>query len=214
VLVAIENGDSIHVLDRRDGAREALLFPGARRALLRLHGVGVHIVPRKSVFRRDEVGRDALRHEVGRNGDGRIDRPGAARGADADAAHALDAAADRKIVLAGHDLGRREIHRVEPRGAEAVDLHAGNLVAKARGERAGARNVSPGFANGIDTAQDHVVDLRAREAVARLDRLERGHRKPERRDFMQGAVDLAASARRAHGVIDVSVRHHASLRME
>ena len=57
-----------------------------------------------------------------------IDRPGAAGGADADAAHGFHAAADRHVLLPGHDLGRGEIDRVEARGAEAVDLHARRRV--------------------------------------------------------------------------------------
>ena len=52
-------------------------------------------------------------------------------GADADAAHRFDPAADRHVVLARHDLGRGKIHRVETGSAEAVDLHAGHAVAVA-----------------------------------------------------------------------------------
>ena len=59
-----------------------------------------------------------------------IDRPGAARRADADAAHALDAAADRKSCWPDMICAGGEIHRVEAGGAEAVDLHAGHFVAE------------------------------------------------------------------------------------
>ena len=71
---------------------------------------------------------------------------------------ALDAAADRHVVLARHDLRGGEIHGVEAGGAEAVDLHARNLVAIARGERRGAADVAAGLADRIDAAEDHVVD--------------------------------------------------------
>ena len=80
------------------------LVPGRGGALLALDRVGVDVVAREAVFGRDQVGRDALRQEVGLDGDRRIHRPGAAGGAHADAAHRLDAAADRHVVLAGHHL--------------------------------------------------------------------------------------------------------------
>ena len=82
----------------------------------------------------------------------------------------FDAAADRHVVLAGHDLGRGEIHRVEAGGAEAVDLHARHAVAEAGDERRGARDVAAGLADRIDAAEHHVVDQRRIELVAVLDR--------------------------------------------
>ena len=85
----------------------------------------------------------------------------------------FDAAADRHVVLAGHDLGRGEIHRVEAGGAEAVDLHARHLVAVARHDRRDARDVAARLADRIDAAEHHVVDQRRIELVALLDRAER-----------------------------------------
>ena len=71
--------------DRHDRFREAAFLPGFRGALLRFDRIGVDVVAGEAVFRGDEIGRDALRHEVGFDRDMRIDRPGAAGGADADA---------------------------------------------------------------------------------------------------------------------------------
>ena len=116
-------------------------------------------------------------------------------------------------MLAGHHLRRREIHRVEARGAEAVDLHAGRLVAEARRYGAGARDVAARLADRIDAAQNDIVDLLARELVAILDRRQRRDRQSERGNLVQRAVRLAAPARRAHGVVNVSVGHGELLRL-
>ena len=61
---------------------------------------------------------------------------------------------------------RREVDGVEPGGAEAVDLHAGDRVAVAGVERRGARDVAARLADRIDAAQHHVVDQRRIELVA------------------------------------------------
>ena len=121
MFVAVQNDEAVHVLDRRDGAIETPLLPGEGGALLRLHRIGVHIFSRKTIFGGDEIGGDALRHEIGGNGDRGIDRPGPARGADADAAHALDAAANREIVLTRHDL-RGCLLYTSPQNPKTPDL--------------------------------------------------------------------------------------------
>ena len=69
-------------------------------------------------------------------------------------------------MLAGHHLRRGEVHRVEARRAEAIDLHARHLVAEAGDERRRARDVAAGFADRIDAAEHHVVDQRGVELVA------------------------------------------------
>ena len=131
VLVLGQNGQAIDVLHRHDRVVEAAILPRRRGALLAFHRIGVDVVAREPVFGGDEIRGNALRQEIMRNRDRRIDRPGAAGRADADPAHRFDAAADRHGLLAGHDLRRGEIHRIEPGGAETVDLNAGNFVAVA-----------------------------------------------------------------------------------
>ena len=103
----------------------------------------------------------------------RIDRPGAAGSADTDAAHRLDAAADRHVLLSGHDLRGGEIDRIEAGGAEAVDLHARHRVAIAGDQRRRSRDVGAGLADRIDHTQYHVVDHGRIEIVAALDGVER-----------------------------------------
>ena len=105
-------------------AVEVAAVPRLRRPLLALDREGIDVGARETVLRRDEVGRDALRHEIGGDGDGGVDRPGAARRADADPAHRLDAAGDDEVVVAGLDRGRGDVDRVEPGGAVAVDLRS------------------------------------------------------------------------------------------
>ena len=181
--------------------------PGRRGALLAFDRIGVDVVARKSVFGRDQVGGNALRQEIMRDRNRRIDRPGAAGRADADPAHGFDAAADRHLLLPGHDLRGGEIHGVEAGGAEAIDLHAGDAVAITGDQRRGARDIGGGFADRIDDAHDHVIDQSSVELVADLDRAERLAREIERGHFMQRAVDLAAAARRAHVIVDEGVGH-------
>ena len=110
-------------------------------------------------------------------------------------------------MLAGHDLGGGEIHRVEARGAEAVDLHARHAVAEAGNERRGAGDVAARLADRIDAAEHHVVEQLRIELVAVLDCAQRLRREIERGHFVQRAVGLAASARGAHVVVNECVGH-------
>ena len=105
-----------------------------------------------------------------RDRDRRIHRPGAAGRADADPAHGFDAAANRQLLLARHDLRRSEIHRIETGGAETVDLHAGDAVAIVRDQSRGARDIRGRLADRIDHAHHNIIDQRGIEIVAGLDR--------------------------------------------
>ncbi len=202
------NAVDVPDLDHRTG--EAAVVPGGRRALLALDRIGVAVVAGEAVLGGDQVGRDALRHEVGFDRQRRIHRPGSARGADADPAHGFDAAADRHLVLARHDLGGGEVHRVEPGCAEPVDLHPRHAVAVVGQQRGRPCDVAARLADRIDAAQHDVVDQRRIERVAVLHRRERLRRQVERGHLMQRAVGLAAPARRAHVIVDEGVGHGAS----
>ena len=87
MLVLGEDRQAVHVAHGDDRAGEAALLPGLRGALLALHRIVVAVGTRKAVFGGNEIGGNALRHEIGFERDRGIDRPGAARRADADAAH-------------------------------------------------------------------------------------------------------------------------------
>ena len=122
----------------------------------------------------------------------------------------LDAAADRHVLLSGHDLRGREIDCVEAGGAEAVDLHAGHGVAIAGDQRGRSGDVGTGLADRINHAQHHVVDHRRIEIVAVFDGVERLARKIERGHLVKRAIHLAAATGRANVIVDKSVGHGVS----
>ena len=121
------------------------------------------------------------------------------------------AAADGEFVLAAHDLGGGEIHRIEAGSAEAADLHAGHGFAEAGLQRREARDVGAGLADRIDHAEHDVVDDVGCDVVALLQRLQRHRRQRQRGHLMQRAIGLAAAARRANVIVDICLRHDALL---
>ena len=81
------------------------------------------------------------------------------------------------------------------------------MVAIAGGQRSRARNIAACFAHRVDAAHHHIVDEARIKLVARLDGGQRRHRQAERRDFVQRTILFAATARRAHGVVDKGFGH-------
>ena len=120
----------------------------------------------------------------------------------------FDAAADRHIVLAAHDFGCREIHRIETGCAEAVDLDAGHGVAIARQQRRDARDVAARLPDRIDATHHHIIDQFRIEIVALAQSLQNLRGEVDRLHLMQRAVHLAASARRAQVIVDEGVGHY------
>src|SRR5579883_753843 len=113
MLIAIEESYAIDVAYRHDGILEAAFAPSPCRPLLRGDRIFIHILARKSIFRRDEISGYPLRHEIGFDRDCRIDRPGAARGSNADPAHGFNTAAHSQFMLPRHDLRRGKIDCTE-----------------------------------------------------------------------------------------------------
>src|SRR5262249_1723552 len=101
----------------------------------------------------------------------------------------------------------REVDRVQPGRAETVDLDARHAVAIAGSERGGARDVAARLADRIDAAEHHIGDERGVELRAVADRAPTLGGKVEPRDLVQGAVGLAAAARRANVIVDIGVGH-------
>jgi hypothetical protein len=120
---------------------------------------------------------------------------------------AEDAAADGEVGLAGLHLGRGHVHRLEARGAEAVDLDAGRGLGPAGVEHGGAGDVGALLADRRDAAEDDVVDLRGVEAVAVAQGLQHLGGEAQRGDLVQRAVLLALAARGADRIVDVGVGH-------
>ena len=209
MLVLVENGEAVDVLDRDHRIPEAAFFPRFRGALLALHRVSIDVVAGEAVLGRDQIGRDALRHEVGRHRHRRIHRPRRARRHDADTAHGFRAAADCEFVLARHHLRRGEIHRIESRRAKTVDLHARHRGAEAGIHGGKARDVAAGLADRIDHAENDIIDTVLRQVVALLERLQRRGGERQRRHLMQRTIDLAPAAWSADVIVDKGLRHFA-----
>ena len=113
VLVPVEDHEAVLVLHRDDGLVEVALFPGIRRALLALDRVAIDVVAGEAVLGGDQVGRDALRHEIGREVHRGVHVPGTAGHAHADARHALHAAGDDDVIGACRDLAGGEVDGIE-----------------------------------------------------------------------------------------------------
>ena len=64
VLVEVEKGDAVDVLDRDDGLGEVSGRPGGLGADLRLGSVGVDIFAGEALEGGDQIGTDALRGDV------------------------------------------------------------------------------------------------------------------------------------------------------
>ncbi len=207
VLVAVEDGETVDVLDRHHRPGEPAPVPRRGRALLTLDRVGVAIGAGEAVLGGDQVGGNALRNEIAGQRHLRIDHPGVAGGTNADAAHRFDAAGDDHVVLAAHDGGVGEIDRVEAGGAVAVDLHTWHRMGVAGGEHGVAGDVAARLADRIDAAEDDVVHLRGVEVIAFADRGQRAGGEGRGRHLVEGAVLLAAAARRAHVIVDEGFRH-------
>jgi hypothetical protein len=165
-----------------------------RGAALALDRVGVHRFAAVPVEGRDEVRADALRHEILVPGDLRIDRPGAAIRTHRDARHRFDTAADRDVGLTRHHLGGGGIDRLEPRGAEAVQLLARDRLIEPGDERRYARDVRALLPDRGYAAEHDVVDDAGVESIAITDRAQRLRRELDRRNTVQRAVGTAATA--------------------
>src|SRR5699024_7378843 len=99
--------------------------------------------------------------------------PRATAGAHGDAAHALYTAAYDGVAHPAHHACCGEVYGDEARGAETVQLHAGNGLIVVCVQRGDTRDVSALFSDRFDAAQEDVIDLRCVELVAITERFER-----------------------------------------
>ncbi len=119
-----------------------------RGTLLAFHRIGIDVVTREAVFRGNQIGRDALRHEIGREVDRRVHVPGTARHAHADARHAFHAACNDDFVRSCGNLAGGEVDGIESRRTEARDLHARRLGGVSRLEGAAFGITAPASMTG------------------------------------------------------------------
>ena len=179
-------------------------------AALALDRQRVGVVAAEAVLGGDDVGRDALRHEIDPHRKARVDGDRRSVRPHGDATHHLDAAGDVGVPGTGPDLVGGEVHRLHARGAEAVDREPGDALVEIRGQHGGAREAAALFADLGDVAPDHVLDRVAVEIVALLQRVQGQRREPQRGHLVQGAVLAALAPRRADGVVDIGVGHRVS----
>ena len=140
--------------------------PGGRRSLLREQGKAIHIFPGEPFQRGDQVGADALRHDL-KLADHLVIFPhGPAVGAHGHARHRFDAPGHDQLLPTGAYFRGRQIDRLQPRSAETVELDAGNIEIPPGVERRGSGDVAALLLDGRHAAQQHVVDLRGIQIVA------------------------------------------------
>ncbi len=96
----------------------------------------------------------------------RVQHPGAAIAAHGHAGHGLDAADHHQVFEAGTHFHRAQVHRLQARGAEAVDLHAGDADVPVRHQRGGLGDVGALVAHRGDAAEDDVIHLAGVEIAA------------------------------------------------
>ena len=207
MFVMVEDDCAHLVFHWHDGILEAAFFPGLGGALLGFDSVSVDIIARKAPFGGNRVCADALRGEIGLEGDLRVSRPRTASCAHGHAGHALDTAADGHVSLAGHDFCGGHVAGLEAGGTEAVDLHACGGFGIVGIQHRDTGNVCALLANGRHTAEHDVVNIARIELVAVANGLQGLRREREGGDLVQRAGALALAARGAHGVINVSFSH-------
>jgi hypothetical protein len=117
------------------------------------------------------------------------------------ARHALDAAGDHQLGVAGADGARRAADGIHARAAQAVDRGAGHRRAAGRKEQGHARDVAVVLAGLVGAAVDDVVDaLQSRFGWRCISALRgRAARSSARRGRQRAAV---AADGGAHGVAD------------
>ena len=209
-----QDGEAVDVLDRDHRILEAALVPGLRRALLALHRVSVDVVARKAVFGGDQVGRDALRHEIGRHRHRRIHRPGAAGGDDADTAHRIRRRRRSSVRAGPHMIcAAAKFTASSPEAQKRLICTPGTAVPKPAFIAAKRAISPPASPTGSTTPRTTSSTLSFVEVVALLQRLQRRGGERQRGHLMQRAIDLAPAARGADVIVDIGFRHFASLRV-
>ena len=167
-----------------------------------LHREGVDVLAREALDGGDQVGADALGHERRGERSRRVGGPGAAVAAHGDAAHRLDAAGEDQVLEATADARRGLVDGLETRGAEAVQLYAGDRVGVARGECRGLGDVAALVTDRRDDTEHDVVDaVHVEGRVAVLHGVEQTDDQVDRLDLVEAAVLLPLAPGRADRVV-------------
>ena len=210
MFVMREHNLTNHVAHADHRILEPALAPSLRSALLTLDGISIDIIAAEAIFGGNEVGSNALRHEVGFVGHRRVHRPGTAVGPHRNPRHALHAATNRKHRLTGHHLGRCHIAGLKPRSAEPVDLHARRRFGIVGIQHRNAGNVRPLLSDRGNATKHHIVDIGGVDPGPVAQRLQHLGCQLDRRDLMQRAVLAALAARGPDRVVDIGFGHRHS----
>ncbi|MNR21796.1 hypothetical protein D3C85_1387150 [compost metagenome] len=127
----------------------------------------------------------------------RVQCPGSAVAAHWHAGHGFDAADHDQVFEAGTDFHRTKVHGFQPRGAEAVDLHACHADIPSGHLGRGFGDVGALIADRRHAAEHHVIDLAGIEGGPLLQGSEQPGDQVHRFDAVQGAVSLAFATGRA-----------------
>ncbi len=125
-FIMIENSFANDILDRQDGFLKALFIPSFLGALLAFNRIGINIIAAIAIFCGDQIGGNALRHEIFLKDERRISHSAHAVAAHWDTAHGFDTATNSQIGFTGFHFGCCKIDRFETRTAETVHLNGGS----------------------------------------------------------------------------------------
>ena len=214
MLVAVEPDYARLVEHGHHRAVEAAFVPRLGGAPLAFDRIAVDILAGVAVERRDKVGADPLRRVIMVEGERRIDHHRSSVGTERNPRHRFDSTPDRELRFARDDLGGGDVARLQPRGAEAVDLDPSGALVIARDQQSDSGDVAALLADRHDAAEDHIVDLAGVEGIAVANRPKRLRGKRQRGDFMKRAVGAPAPARGSNGIVDKGLRHAVSAVLE
>jgi hypothetical protein len=208
VLVLVQDEHAVHVGDRDDGPLEASLRPRCLGTVLRLDGVSVHVLAGEALDRRDQVRADPLRHDVVVVGCRGIVEERAAIGHHSDPRHRLDTPGQDQAVPARCHLLRREIHRLQPRSAEAVDLQPADGLGQAARDGDRLREVPALVTDRRNHTEDDVVDIgRIELGKPRAQLVDEPDHEVERLGGVERSP-LALASRCADRLVDVGLVGH------
>ena len=207
MLIAVEHGDAVDVLDRDDRIFEEAVLPGRSGALLRFGGEGVHFCTAEALCGGDEVGTDSLGHEVRVVVRRRILRPGSAVGSQRHAGHRLDTSGKDEALESGADLLCSDVDGFEPGGTEPVDLNTGNGLVESGDDGGDSGDIRALLADRRHNSEHDVVDgLVVKVGVALAEGIDEPCHEIDGFDAVQRSAAVL-SARRAHRIIDVRFAH-------
>jgi hypothetical protein len=144
----------------------------------------------------DQVGADALRHEVGGEVGHRVGEPGAAVGGHRHPGHRLDAAGEDEVLPARTDLGAARLTASRPEAQKRFSWTPATVSGSPAAMAAIRAMSEPWSPTGSDDTEHDVVDrgrVEPREAAADL--VDEPDDQVDGLGAVQGAVRLAAAAR-------------------